>query len=55
MRVLNLETGKVVVLASDEQFALCGAGFVKADRGYFVVSGESSPGRRTANILLVKE
>lgn len=55
LRVLNLETGKVVVLASDEQFALCGAGFVKADRGYYIVSGESSPGRRTANILLVKE
>ena len=55
LRVLNLETGKVIVLASDEQFALCGAGFVKADRGYYIVSGESSPGRRTANILLVKE
>lgn len=29
MRILDLETGKVKIIANDERFALCGAGFLK--------------------------
>ncbi|HEV6818962.1 TPA: cyclically-permuted mutarotase family protein [Streptococcus pneumoniae] len=55
MRILDLETGKVKIIANDERFALCGAGFLKTDNGYYVVSGECSPGRRTSDILLLEE
>lgn len=54
LRILNMKTGKISMVASDERFALCGAGFVEADDGFFVVSGECSPGRRTNEVLLVK-
>lgn len=53
--LLNIENGTFTIMGKDERFALCGAGFLKADNGYYVVSGECSPGRRTPNVLLVKE
>ena len=53
--ILNIENGAVSILGKDERFALCGAGFIKADDGYYIVSGECSPGRRAAEILLVRE
>lgn len=55
LRILQLDTGKVTTIGQDERFALCGAGFIRADDGYYIVSGECSPGRRTAEILLIKE
>lgn len=55
LRVLNVSTGMETILQNDKRFALCGAGFVKADQGYYIVSGECSPGRRIAEILLVRE
>lgn len=55
LTILDVKTGEVRIVGIDERFALCGAGFVKADSGYYVVSGECSPGRRTSEILLVNE
>ena len=55
LRILQLDSGKVTTIGQDDRFALCGAGFVRADDGYYIVSGECSPGRRTAEILLIKE
>ena len=55
LRILHLDSGKVTTIGQDDRFALCGAGFVRADDGYYIVSGECSPGRRTAEILLIKE
>lgn len=55
LRILHLDSGKVTTIGQDDRFALCGAGFVRTDDGYYIVSGECSPGRRTAEILLIKE
>lgn len=53
--LLNIENGAITILGKDERFALCGAGFIKVDNNYYIISGECSPGRRAAEILLVKE
>ena len=53
--LLNIENGAITILGKDERFALCGAGFIKVDNNYYIVSGECSPGRRTVEILSVKE
>lgn len=37
IRILHLDTGKVTTIGQDERFALCGAGFVRADDGYYVI------------------